>query len=61
MQYFQTRFLEEADKFLAALDPKVARKIIYNIDIAEQCNDPRLLKNYKMTFGNLGQTLADNK
>lgn len=43
MQYFQTRFLEEADKFIAGLDPK-ARKMFYNIDLAEQSNDPRLFK-----------------
>ena len=44
MQYFQTRFLEEADKFIAGLDPKAARKVFYNIDLAEQSNDPRLFK-----------------
>jgi phage-related protein len=44
LNYFQTRFLEEADKFIAGLDPKSARKVIYNIDLAEQSNDPRLLK-----------------
>jgi phage-related protein len=44
LQYFQTRFLEEADKFIASLDPKAARKIFYNIDLAEQSNDPRLFK-----------------
>lgn len=44
MQYFQTRFLEEADKFIAGLSPKAARKIFYNIDLAEQNNDPKLFK-----------------
>jgi len=44
LQYFQTRFLEEADKFIAGLDPKAARKVFYNIDLAEQSNDPRLFK-----------------
>jgi phage-related protein len=44
MHYFQTRFLEEADKFIAGLDNKTARKVFYNIDLAEQTNDPRLLK-----------------
>ncbi|MBV4360290.1 type II toxin-antitoxin system RelE/ParE family toxin [Pinibacter aurantiacus] len=44
MRYFQTRFLEEADKFIAGLDPKAIRKVFYNIDLAEQCNDPRLFK-----------------
>lgn len=44
MRYFETRFLEEADKFIAELDPKTARKVFYNIDLAEQTNDPKLLK-----------------
>ena len=44
MRYFQTRFLDEADKFIAELDPKAVRKIFYNIDLAEQTNDPRLFK-----------------
>jgi phage-related protein len=44
MRYFETRFLEEADKFIAGLDPKAIRKIFYNIDLAEQTNDPRLFK-----------------
>jgi len=44
MQKFQTRFLEEADKFISELDSKTARKIFYNIDLAEQTNDPRLFK-----------------
>jgi len=44
MQYFQTKFLEEADKFIAGLDPKTIKKIFYNIDLAEQTNDPKLFK-----------------
>ncbi|MEQ1798978.1 MAG: type II toxin-antitoxin system RelE/ParE family toxin [Lacibacter sp.] len=44
MQYFHARFLEEANKFIAGLDIKAARKVIYNIDLAEQSNDPRLFK-----------------
>jgi len=44
MQYFQTRFLEEADKFIATLNTKEARKVFYNIDLAEQTNDPKLFK-----------------
>ena len=47
MQYFETRFLEEADKFIAQLDLKIARKVFYNIDLAEQTNDPRLFKKLK--------------
>jgi len=44
MRYFETKFLDEADEFIAKLDQKTARKIIYNIDLAEQTNDPRLFK-----------------
>ena len=44
MRRFQARFLEEAEKFIAGLDPKAVRKIFYNIDLAEQTNDPRLFK-----------------
>lgn len=47
MQYFQTRFLEEADKFISELDEKTARKLFYNIDLAQQTNDPRLFKKLK--------------
>ena len=47
MQYFETRFLEEADKFISELDLKTARKVFYNIDLAEQTNDPRLFKKLK--------------
>lgn len=44
MRYFETRFLEEAERFIADLDLKTAKKVFYNIDIAEQTNDPRLFK-----------------
>ena len=44
MRYFETRFLDEVDVFLAKLDPKTVRKIIYKIDLAEQTNDPKLFK-----------------
>lgn len=44
MRYFQTRFLEEAAEFIAELDIKSARKVFYNIDLAEQTNDPKLFK-----------------
>lgn len=44
MRYFETRFLEEAEEFISKLDPKTVKKIIYNIDLAEQTNDPKLFK-----------------
>ena len=47
MRYFETIFLEEADQFIAGLDQKAARKVFYNVDLAEQLNDPRLFKKLK--------------
>lgn len=44
MRFFETRFLEEANEFIAQLDAKTIKKIIYNIDLAEQTNDPKLFK-----------------
>jgi phage-related protein len=44
MRYFETDFLDEVKAFLKALQPKTARKILYNIDLAEQTNDPKLFK-----------------
>ena len=44
MRYFETKFLAEVDEFIAKLDTKTARKILYNIDFAEQTNDPKLFK-----------------
>lgn len=44
MRYFNTRFLEEADKFISGLSLKAKRKVFYNVDLAEQTNDPKLFK-----------------
>lgn len=44
MRFFETRFLEEAKKFISSLDAETIQKIIYNIDLAEQTNDPKLFK-----------------
>ena len=44
MRFFQTRFLEESNKFINTLDTKTAKKVLYNIDLAEQTNDPKLFK-----------------
>ena len=43
MRYFTTKFLEEADEFISTLDRKTIKKIFYNIDLAEQTNDPKLV------------------
>jgi phage-related protein len=44
MRFFETKFLEEADEYISVLDPKTIRKIFYNIDLAEQTNDPKLFR-----------------
>ena len=44
MKYFETKFLEDAREFIKSLDTKTAKKIFYNIDLAEQTNDPKLFK-----------------
>jgi phage-related protein len=50
VRYFETRFLEEADEFLASLERKLSAKVLFNIDLAEQTNDPRLFKKLKGDF-----------
>ncbi len=44
MRYFETQFLEDADTFIADLDSKTISRVLYNIDLAEQTNDPKLFK-----------------
>ena len=44
MRYFQTIFLEDAELFISGLEQKTIKKILYNIDLAEQSNDPKLFK-----------------
>ena len=44
MRFFQTKFLIKADEFISTLDPKTIKKILYNIDLAEQTNDSELFK-----------------
>ncbi|WP_417429754.1 type II toxin-antitoxin system RelE/ParE family toxin [Halpernia sp.] len=44
MQFFEAIFLEEVDKFLETLDFKSKNKVIFNVRVAEQTNDPELFK-----------------
>ena len=44
MKLFETKFLDGADTFLSELDPKIVKKVLYNIDLAEQTHNPKLLK-----------------
>lgn len=60
MRYFETKFLEEAEEFISQFDSKIVKKIIYNLDLAEQTNDPKLFKKlqkdiweFRIQFGRL--------
>ncbi|WP_315192253.1 type II toxin-antitoxin system RelE/ParE family toxin [Capnocytophaga sputigena] len=44
MQYFKTIFLEDVEDFLDSLDFKSQKKVVYNVRMAEQTNDPELFK-----------------
>lgn len=44
MKNFETIFLDTAMEFISTLDKKSASKIFYNIDLAEQTNDPKIFK-----------------
>lgn len=62
MHYFQTIFLDEADKFIAGLDAKTAKKVFYNIDLAEQTNDPKLFKKLQSDIWEFrAQSTVDSK
>ena len=44
MQFFETIFLEEVDNFMKTLDIKSQKKVMFNVRVAEQNNDPELFK-----------------
>jgi phage-related protein len=44
MKHFETRFLKEVEAFISTLEPKTIRKVLYNIELAEHTNDPKLFK-----------------
>lgn len=44
MQLFETIFLEDVDEFIKTLDIKSRKKVMFNIRVAEQTNDPELFK-----------------
>ena len=46
MQFFETIFLEEADRFMQTLDRKSQQKVMYNVRLAEQTNEPELFKKF---------------
>ena len=44
IRYFETVFSEEIELFFFELDVKAVKKVFYNIDLAEQTNNPKLFK-----------------
>ncbi len=56
MKFFETRFMEEANEFIAELDAKAIKKIFYTIDLAEQTNDQRLFKKLQHEIWELRST-----
>jgi phage-related protein len=44
MNYFEAFFLSDATIFLEFLDPKIVKKIIYIIDLAQHTNDATIFK-----------------
>ena len=59
MRFFETKFLEEADEFISKLDPKTIKKVLYNIDLAEQTNDPKLFKKLQNEIWEFRTKFAD--
>lgn len=60
MRFFETLFMGEAKEFIARLNPKTIRKILYQIDLAEQTHNPKLFKKlpfdiweFRTNFGGL--------
>ena len=59
-RFFRTEFYEEVKMFMHSIEPKASCKILWNIDLAEQTNDPRLFKKltediweFRTRYGNL--------
>ncbi len=44
MRFFETIFLKDVKEFFGELDVKSVKKVLFNIELAEQTNDPRLFK-----------------
>jgi len=61
LQYFETRFLEEAEKFIAGLDPKAVRKVFIILTLLSKQTIRSFLKNYIKIFGSLEYALPENK
>jgi hypothetical protein len=54
MRYFETRFLEEANEFIATLDSKTAKKSFTTLILQNKRMTQNFLKNCNMIFGSFG-------
>ncbi len=61
MKYFETMFMEEANEFIAKLDPKTIKKYFTTLTLPNKQMTRNYSRNYKMTFGNFGQNLVGFK
>jgi len=61
MRYFETRFLEDVHDFMSTLDVKTIKKILYSIELAEQTNDPKLLKKLQFDIWEFRTLYAGNQ
>jgi len=61
MKYFETRFMEEANEFIAGLEPKPSEKYFTTLTLLNKQMIQNCLKNYRMKFGNFAQNLVDYK
>lgn len=60
-EIFRDKIFRRSERVYFPNDRKTIQKIFYNIDLAEQTNDPRLFKKNKMTFGSFGQISQEFK
>lgn len=59
--YFNILMLDEANRFLATLPQQAIDKIFFNIDMAAQTNDPRLLKKIHQHIWEFRTTYSGNE
>ncbi len=59
MKYFETIFLEEANKFIAKLDSKTVRKIFYNMILRNKPTIQNFSRSCKAVFGSFEQDTRD--
>jgi hypothetical protein len=61
MRFFETRFLEDADEFIAGLDPKKIKKFYTILTLLSKLMILSFLRSFKTTFGSSEQNTPDLK